>query len=232
MLVGISGQAGSGKDTCADYLIKTYGFVRVSFADPMKRFVQDVFDMTDDQIWGPSEKRNAPDPRYVHEATYASKNEPYAPHSYSATLTPRFALQTLGTEWGRNCYPDVWVKYAIRIHTKMQEDRFTHYSQKHGLHAHLSGCPQRDYGEARVVIADVRFKNEIEGIRKAGGYLVRVVREGAKGDVGVKGHASEEEQKSIPDEMFDAVIYNHEGFPAYHAAIEKILGPEIRKRSK
>jgi hypothetical protein len=224
MLVGISGQAGSGKDTCADYLIKNYGFVRVAFADPMKRFVQDVFDFTDEQIWGPSEKRNAEDLRYF-------RGDGRMPHH----LSPRLALQTLGTEWGRDCYPNVWVEYAIRVHEKLQGGGYA-YDQRRGLYtvSYLMNAETSPmlWPRTNVVISDVRFKNEVEGIRKAGGCLVRVIREGAHGDVGVKGHASEEEQKSMPDEMFDAVIYNHEGFPAFHAAIEKILGPEIRKRSK
>lgn len=34
MLIGICGQAGSGKDTVADHLCKNFSFVKVAFADP------------------------------------------------------------------------------------------------------------------------------------------------------------------------------------------------------
>lgn len=74
LLVGISGlvydnagnkgNAGAGKDAVADILIKDFKYTRVAFADPMKRFVQEVYQFSDEQLWGPSEKRNAPDPRY------------------------------------------------------------------------------------------------------------------------------------------------------------------------
>src|SRR5690606_29398259 len=36
--IGLTGYAGSGKDTTADYLVEHYGFVRVAFADKLKEF--------------------------------------------------------------------------------------------------------------------------------------------------------------------------------------------------
>ena len=35
-LIGFMGQAGSGKDTAADYLVDQYKFIRVAAADAMK----------------------------------------------------------------------------------------------------------------------------------------------------------------------------------------------------
>jgi hypothetical protein len=59
------------------------------------------------------------------------------------------------------------------------------------------------------VLPDVRFSNEIAGIRRAGGKVIRVIREGA-GLTGVAGlHASEAEQASIPDSALDAVLDNN-----------------------
>ena len=43
MLVGITGKAGSGKDTVGDYLVKSHGFKKIALADPIKRLVKDVF---------------------------------------------------------------------------------------------------------------------------------------------------------------------------------------------
>lgn len=63
-LVGFLGQAGSGKDTAAQRLVDDHGFVKVAMADPMKRFAQNVFDFSDDQLWGDSEYRNLQDKRY------------------------------------------------------------------------------------------------------------------------------------------------------------------------
>lgn len=36
-IIALSGSARSGKDTVADYLVKNYGYVKVSFADPMRK---------------------------------------------------------------------------------------------------------------------------------------------------------------------------------------------------
>jgi len=64
-------------------------------------------------------------------------------------FSPRLALQLMGTESGRNVFhKDVWVLSLLR-----RTD------------------PAKDY-----VLADVRFPNEIDMIRDAGGKVVRVKR--------------------------------------------------------
>lgn len=64
-IVGITGQAGSGKDTVADRLVKEHGFQKVALADPIKRFGYHVFGFSEEQLWGPSDKRNEMDPRFT-----------------------------------------------------------------------------------------------------------------------------------------------------------------------
>ena len=49
-LVALVGVSGSGKDTVAAHL-GTRGFTRVAVADPIKRAMQQVFDLTDEQLW-------------------------------------------------------------------------------------------------------------------------------------------------------------------------------------
>ena len=41
MLIGIAGVAGSGKDACADFLVKHHGFTRFAFADALKAVAND-----------------------------------------------------------------------------------------------------------------------------------------------------------------------------------------------
>lgn len=94
-LIGLTGLAGSGKDTAAFALVRDAQFVARSLAEPLKAFCADVFGWDHRRLHGPSAERNAPDPDWNG-------------------LTARRALQTLGTEWGRAMHPDVWVRYALR----------------------------------------------------------------------------------------------------------------------
>lgn len=53
MILGIAGRKGSGKDTVGDYLVARHGFVRVAFADPVKRVARDLWPhLGEDQLWG------------------------------------------------------------------------------------------------------------------------------------------------------------------------------------
>jgi len=133
VIIALSGLAGSGKDTVADVLSMNARCERVAFADPMKQFAREVFEFSHDQLYGPSAMRNAPDPRYTRPNGEA--------------LTPRFALQTLGTEWGRNCDPSLWAKVGVRRAIELE---------KAGLVA---------------VITDCRFINEAKLVREAGGLV-------------------------------------------------------------
>ena len=239
MIVGLCGVAGSGKDTVADFLVKSHSFTKVAFADPLKRICKDVFAFTDEQLWGPSEKRNAPDERYPREHAWKPitqevlaggyvghtdvighvcahcgvKESDEVPQCY---LTPRYALQQLGSEWGRDCYQNVWVDYALRTAQQLlgpEGHKFV-YTAKNGLfdqstaRFRVTVIGQEPWKAKGVVISDVRFRNEIEAIQKAGGKVVRIVRK----DAGLKGaastHASETEQQSIPDSAFDFNLIN------------------------
>ena len=200
MIIGLTGRppAGSGKDTVADRLCDLHGFVRVALADPMKRFCQDIFDFSDEQLWGPSDKRNEPDPRYPRKGY----SIPESTRDYSLLLNPRYALQQLGTEWGRSCYENVWVDYALRVYTKLQTGDF-YYEPKTGLRYFPSNEWAR--GKKNVVITDVRFDNEAEAIRAAGGRLWCIDRPGA----GLRGsYAAHASEKGIDEKLVDKYLQN------------------------
>lgn len=203
-ILGVCGAAGSGKDTVADMLVQDHQFTKISFADPLKRICAQVFDFTDDQLWGPSESRNAPDPRYRRPVQYPVGRTEWR-EKLDEGLTPREALQLLGTEWGRKCYPPIWVELALRTaKTLLASKGALRYDRRDGLKSHIVGST-RCQG---VVIADVRFKNEVDSILQAGGRVVRVKRPGA----GLKGaaaaHASETEMQGIPDACFSLILEN------------------------
>ncbi len=177
-LIALAGRAGSGKNTAAQML----GAHEISFAEPMKRFCQEVFAFSDSQVWGPSEERNRPDPRYNG-------------------LTARHALQTLGTEWGRACYSDVWAELGVR-------------------RAQACGAPL-------VVITDCRFVNEARVVRAAGGEVWRIVRPGA-GLSGAAGlHSSETEQES-PEflKLVTRVVANTGSIEDLRATVCELLYPQ------
>lgn len=196
-IIGISGLAGSGKDTVADYLLHNTGFVKVSLADPIKRFAMDVWEFTEEQLFGASKYRNAPDFRYRIP-------NPDGVLDPDVFLTPRHVLQHVGTEGARAIDGDVWIRYAIRTAQRLLEDSDFIYSQRDGLERNPAAG-----GETKaVIIPDVRFINEVEHIKAAGGKLLRVVRPGAGLEGNFAIHQSEAEMAAIPDSEFDRVIHN------------------------
>lgn len=178
-IIALTGKAGSGKSTIADILVAQHGFVAVSLADPMKRFLREIFDFSTDQLWGSSELRNAPDARYPAKVE-KFMGEEVAHWDRPNHLTPRHALQKLGTEWGRAMFEDVWIDYALRtVHLLVNESQQApgvtyHYDAQSGLRPstyfeHVDGtAPARANG---VVIPDIRFDNELQKIRETGGRI-------------------------------------------------------------
>jgi len=97
--------------------------------------------------------------------------------------SPRYLAQTLGTEWGRDLvHPDVWVLMAK--------------GRWHVLNAGKEG---------RMVISDVRFPNEAQWIRKAGGIIVNIQRPDSQHKADNAGHSSE---NGISLKLCQVVVYN------------------------
>lgn len=203
MILGLCGEAGAGKDTFADTLVQDHGFVKVSMADPMKRFCRDVFNFTDAQMWGVSHARNEPDTRFERKPAKRGK---IAQH-----LTPRLALQLLGTEWGRFCWRDIWIAYAVRVALAIVAG--TRYSAKLGLNPYVGNT------SPNIVIPDVRYQNEIDVIRGAGGKIIRIDRPHPPGfwravrrwfaeRFSWRAHSSEKLARSRDKSLFDEIYLN------------------------
>lgn len=103
----------------------------------------------------------------------------------------RHAMQTLGTEWGRAQFgEDFWIKMWLR-----------------GL---------ADLGD--VVADDVRFANESATIKRLGGFIIRIERQGAGATVGAN-HASE----NIDAVPHDYTIYNDFAESDLEEALQRVI---------
>jgi len=136
MLIGLSGKAGSGKTTVTNYLTKM-GFGTRKFAAPLKSMLADLL------ISQGVEPEDTP--------LFIEGELKEVPTELLGGKSPRHAMQTLGTEWGRGqLHEDFWVEAALR------------------------NPAQRD-----LIFDDVRFPNEALAIRNRGGIVVNVLREDA-----------------------------------------------------
>ncbi len=155
-LIGLIGRKGSGKDTAAATLLQS-GYANVKFAGPLKAMLrallayQGVDEATIERmIEGDLKERGTP---------------------YLAGHSPRYAMQTLGTEWGRNIIADdYWVSIAIQLAS-----------------------------ERPSVITDTRFPNEKDAIEAAGGSTIGIIADWIKPTPGE--HPSEALIDAIIDKL-------------------------------
>lgn len=141
MIIGLVGFIGSGKDTAADYLVNFHGFRRDSFANSLKDAISVIFGW--DRLLMEGRTKESREWREQVDTWWASRLK--IPH-----LTPRWAMQYLGTDVLRNHFnDDIWIaSLENKIRTSKDD----------------------------IVISDVRFPNEIKAIHNAGGLVVRVKR--------------------------------------------------------
>lgn len=107
LILVLHGPAGSGKDTAADYLVRRYGFVKESFARPLKRAITAIFGIP-----------------YPDLCTEEGKAAPLPPPWAGAGMqdggglhipTNRALLQVFGTDLCRDLLcEDIWVLSLVR----------------------------------------------------------------------------------------------------------------------
>jgi len=149
--IALCGLAGSGKSTAADYFVSRHGYKRLSYAAPIKRMMRallieagaslvETIEMTDGKL-------------------------KELPTSYLCGHSPRYGLQTLGTEYGRDTIgPDIWRRILLNK------------VRKHS---------------GPVVVDDLRFPCEAEALREEGFLIVRIIRADSGTD---SGHSSERQE--------------------------------------
>lgn len=117
-VVGICGTMGAGKDTAADCLVHKRGFVKISLADPMKRFANQIFEFPAENLWGESSLRSHLLPMFTHEDSFSGWAKAYE----------NFEEQAY--DWVKEVVPDekmVDEAYASLIHWV----DWLHYNHQH-----------------------------------------------------------------------------------------------------
>lgn len=157
-LIGITGLAGSGKTTASQTLCEN-GYCRESMAKILKDMLT-VLGMDYEQLYG---------------------NAKELPSTILCGQTPRWAMRSLGTEWGRNLIGEnIWVN-----------------AMEMKLRLYWIANPY-----AKFVIDDIRFPNEVEMVKRLGGELWAIFRPGLNFDTS---HVSE---SSVLTLQYDKEIQN------------------------
>lgn len=170
LIVGLTGSAGSGKSTAAAYLTGQ-GFQVVKFAGALKSMLK-ALGLTQRHIEGDLKE---------------------VPCDLLLGNTPRWAMQTLGTEWGRDVMgKDFWINLW-----------------KNGVNSLPEGVP--------VVTDDCRFPNEETALRSIGGIIVRIERT-METRIATSNHESE--KHVIPH---DHLIVNDGSFSELYRQLDTIF---------
>jgi hypothetical protein len=250
MLLGILGEAGSGKDEAMRYLVNRHGFYSLALADAIKVYCSWMFGWTADILYGSSKKRNEPDERYAFmrcpKCGFTHPSLALAPgfdvihcpvcHANGVTgewrtqLSSRYALQSLG-DWARNLFGEAYVNFTLERADIVQRRRVLYDPlwvplRDLGLNTKERWSSTLEDPVRHVVISDVRLPNEIEGIQRKAGKVYRIQRENHEDttSTGIPNHNSEVAQRSIPDEALDGVIDNNGTFDELYCKLENVIG--------
>lgn len=190
-VIAIAGQKRSGKDTLARFIMLANKFyVRYAFADPVRDAAKAFFGWTDDDF--SDSRKEVIDPYWG--------------------ISPRQALQYIGTEVGREGFAKRFPEFAEVTGSQVWVKR---------MYRFLESLPP----ERNCVISDMRFQSEFDGVKELTNKGWRVVmlgvtRPGAIGDR----HASEVEVPQLIEQC-DYVIENNSTIEEMNKFAESILRP-------
>ena len=188
MIFGIGGKARAGKGSIAKVFIKDYNFIEINFADSLKSYCSQTFNLplntfNDDNLKdSPISEHLTIDvlKRFLdvieEDGGIPTSHIDLASIALIEFTSPRHILQHMGTEIARKLVcDDVWIRI---FKSKVNE------SERH------------------IVCSDVRFPNEVNAIKELGGHALYVSRPSVED--AVRGHSSEQ----LTSDSFDVIIDN------------------------
>lgn len=118
----------------------------------------------------------------------------------------RLFLQLVGTEWGRNIDPDIWINLVLEKVALLKKAKTTKQ-------------------EENIYISDLRFINEMKALKNKGWICVKLVRDftGDREGTGKKTHTSEYELDSIEEDAWDYIIENKGTIEEFYALLDNMM---------
>lgn len=206
-LIAIASSKQQGKSSITNFLVKNHDFISYSFANPMKRGLQEMFGFTNEQLWGDEEEKEKIDDRWG--------------------ISARRALQIVGTDL---------FQFDIQNHLKPEEQGFKDIGRKIWVHkfklwlketerihklnfieSKVAGLINGEIPELRIVVDDLRFIHEYNEIKNLGGEIWRVTRPN-KGNI--DNHLSETEHNAIKE---DKLLINDGSLEELYEKIQKFI---------
>lgn len=161
-IVVLCGRKESGKDVFASVAMRHFGFSRFRFAHPLKNMLRSCladygYDPDEIEMWIEGPFKETPCPAF-------------------GGATPRWAMQTLGTEWRMGLNPPasepMWAEHLAR-----------RISQRYAQN---------------IVVPDYRLPEETDVVRRIHARTVRIIRPGKNGPAA---HRSETDIDNLPVEF-------------------------------
>lgn len=207
LLLGFTGRAGAGKDTCAQ-LLAQHGFAAIAFADALRAEVAEAWridprmltdrDTKEWPIEALSVSRCA-DRRFINALVDIEGGMPA--DEFDAPRSPRWVMQRWGTAYRRAQDPRYWLDIVAR---------WVGHQRDEARQAHRP---------ALLCITDVRMPNEAALVRALGGTVVQVHRPDLPPmATDTAGHASEQ----LPPATHE--VHNDGDLQHLHAELARVIG--------
>lgn len=110
MIIGISGKAGSGKDTVGDYLLRSNLVqAKIPLAKSLKDLCSKLFGIPNDYMYDNKEKET-----HIKVTDWLCDNSQLGSERIGTNLTVREVLQYFGTDVVRSFHSSVWTDMFLR----------------------------------------------------------------------------------------------------------------------